>query len=97
MWATFRPKTLSGARNCASSPSMTAPSGTNPGPGPEPSGSVACSPSSTELEERLGHRFVDRDLLTRALTHSRANPIVSNHGVEFLARPGLCHVHSQVF
>jgi len=36
------------------------------------------------LEERLGHRFADRDLLTRALTHSSANAIASNERLEFL-------------
>ncbi|MEJ0041358.1 MAG: signal peptidase I [Rhizomicrobium sp.] len=84
MWATFRPKTLSGARNCASSPSMTPPSGTNLGPGPERSASAGCSPSSTDLEDRLGHRFADPGLLKRALTHSSANAIVSNERLEFL-------------
>ena len=38
----------------------------------------------TELEDRLGHRFADRDLLTRALTHSSANAVVSNERQEFL-------------
>jgi ribonuclease III len=48
------------------------------------SGSAACSPSSPDLEERLGHRFSDRDLLRRALTHSSANAKVSNERLEFL-------------
>jgi ribonuclease-3 len=48
------------------------------------SASAACSPSSTDLEERLGHRFADRDLLRRALTHSSANAKVSNERLEFL-------------
>ena len=38
----------------------------------------------TELEERLGHRFADRALLTRALTHSSANAAESNERLEFL-------------
>ncbi len=36
------------------------------------------------MEARLGHRFADRDLLRRALTHSSANAIVSNERLEFL-------------
>jgi ribonuclease III len=36
------------------------------------------------LEERLGHRFTDRALLTRALTHSSANAVISNERLEFL-------------
>jgi ribonuclease-3 len=48
------------------------------------SATAACSPSSTDLEERLGHRFADRDLLKRALTHSSANAKVSNERLEFL-------------
>lgn len=47
------------------------------------------APSSTnlrfaELEQRLGHRFADRQLLGRALTHSSANVLASNERLEFL-------------
>src|ERR1700761_1166839 len=84
MWATFRLPTLWARPNSASSRSMTQPFGTNPGHGPAQSGSAACSPSSPELEERLGHRFADRDLLRRALTHSSADAKVSNERLEFL-------------
>jgi ribonuclease-3 len=41
-------------------------------------------PPLTPLEERLGHRFTDRALLTRALTHSSANALASNERLEFL-------------
>jgi ribonuclease-3 len=44
----------------------------------------ACSPSSTDLEARLGHVFSDRELLRRALTHSSANAAGSNERLEFL-------------
>lgn len=43
-----------------------------------------CSPASTDLEQRLGHRFRDRDLLKRALTHASANANRSNERLEFL-------------
>ncbi|MGZ5932440.1 MAG: ribonuclease III [Rhizomicrobium sp.] len=59
-------------------------SGTNPGPGPAQSVSAACSPSSTDLEARLGHVFRDRDLLRRALTHSSSSTAASNERLEFL-------------
>jgi len=39
---------------------------------------------STDLEERLGHRFHDPELLRRALTHSSADAIISNERLEFL-------------
>src|ERR1700712_1307059 len=84
MWATFPPKTLWARPNCDSSPSMTAQPGTNPGHGPARSASAACSPSSTDLEERLGHAFADPALLKRALTHSSANSVISNERLEFL-------------
>src|SRR5579863_8978489 len=45
---------------------------------------TGCSPGSTDLEARLGHRFRDRDLLKRALTHASANAIRSNERLEFL-------------
>ena len=48
------------------------------------SATAACSPSSSDLEERLGHKFADRDLLRRALTHSSANAKVSNERLEFV-------------
>ncbi|MBV9542645.1 MAG: ribonuclease III [Alphaproteobacteria bacterium] len=63
---------------------MQASSGTNPGPGPAVSATAGCSPSSTDLEERLGHHFANRDLLKRALTHSSANAHASNERLEFL-------------
>jgi len=63
---------------------MKARSGTNPGHGPAQSDSAACSPSSTDLEARLGHVFKDRELLKRALTHSSANASASNERLEFL-------------
>jgi ribonuclease-3 len=63
---------------------MTQRSGTNPGHGPAQSASAVCSPSSTDLETRLGHVFKDRDLLKRALTHSSANAQASNERLEFL-------------
>lgn len=56
----------------------------NLGLGPVVSASAACSPSSSDLEERLGHKFADRDLLKRALTHSSANAKVSNERLEFV-------------
>src|SRR5579862_7398257 len=80
----FRQKISSAARSCASSRSMTASSGTNLGPGPVVSATAACSPSSSDLEERLGHKFADRDLLKRALTHSSANAKKSNERLEFV-------------
>jgi ribonuclease-3 len=40
--------------------------------------------SDLELEEALGHRFADRALLTRALTHSSKGPERSNERLEFL-------------
>jgi ribonuclease III len=36
------------------------------------------------LEEKLGHRFSDRALLERALTHASATPVLSNERLEFL-------------
>lgn len=45
---------------------------------------TGCSPGSTDLEQRLGHRFRDRDLLKRALTHASANAARSNERLEFL-------------
>jgi ribonuclease III len=36
------------------------------------------------LEEKLGHRFSDRELLRRALTHASAAPALSNERLEFL-------------
>ena len=36
------------------------------------------------LEEKLGHRFSDRALLERALTHASATPSLSNERLEFL-------------
>ena len=36
------------------------------------------------LEEKLGYRFSDRDLLKRALTHASAAPVLSNERLEFL-------------
>jgi ribonuclease-3 len=36
-----------------------------------------------DLEERLGHRFADKSLLERALTHSSANAHASNERLEF--------------
>jgi ribonuclease-3 len=38
----------------------------------------------SDLESRLGHTFKNRDLLTRALTHSSANTVASNERLEFL-------------
>ena len=38
----------------------------------------------SELEEKLGHRFSDPDLLKRALTHSSAHAVLSNERLEFL-------------
>jgi len=38
----------------------------------------------SDLESRLGYTFKDRDLLTRALTHSSANTAASNERLEFL-------------
>jgi ribonuclease III len=63
---------------------MKAQSGTNPGLGPAQSDSAACSPSSTDLQARLGHVFTDVELLKRALTHSSANASNSNERLEFL-------------
>jgi ribonuclease-3 len=37
-----------------------------------------------ELEEKLGHRFQDRQLLARALTHASASSSFSNERLEFL-------------
>lgn len=37
-----------------------------------------------EIEEKLGHRFRDRQLLARALTHASANSRFSNERLEFL-------------
>jgi ribonuclease-3 len=45
---------------------------------------TGCSPESTDLEDRLGHRFRNRDLLKRALTHASANANRSNERLEFL-------------
>lgn len=36
------------------------------------------------LEEKLGYRFSDRELLKRALTHASATPALSNERLEFL-------------
>ncbi len=36
------------------------------------------------LEEKLGHRFSDRELLKRALTHASATATLSNERLEFL-------------
>ena len=38
----------------------------------------------SDLESRLGYTFKNRDLLTRALTHSSANATASNERLEFL-------------
>jgi len=38
----------------------------------------------TDLEERLGHAFTDKKLLTRALTHASASVKESNERLEFL-------------
>jgi ribonuclease-3 len=43
-----------------------------------------CSPESSDFEARLGHRFRNRDLLKRALTHASANASRSNERLEFL-------------
>ncbi len=43
-----------------------------------------CSPESTDLEGRLGHRFKDPELLKRALTHASAHASLSNERLEFL-------------
>ena len=45
---------------------------------------TGCSPESTDLEGRLGHKFRNRDLLKRALTHASANANRSNERLEFL-------------
>jgi ribonuclease-3 len=45
---------------------------------------TGCSPESTDFEARLGHKFRDRDLLKRALTHASANATRSNERLEFL-------------
>lgn len=45
---------------------------------------TGCSPGSTDLEARLGHRFRDRKLLKRALTHASADAVNSNERLEFL-------------
>jgi ribonuclease-3 len=37
-----------------------------------------------EIEEKLGHRFRDRQLLARALTHASASSRLSNERLEFL-------------
>ena len=37
-----------------------------------------------QLEEKLGHRFTDRELLQRALTHASATATQSNERLEFL-------------
>lgn len=47
-------------------------------------GSTGCSPESNDLESRLGHRFRNRELLKRALTHASANASWSNERLEFL-------------
>ena len=36
------------------------------------------------LEDKLGHRFSDRELLKRALTHASATATLSNERLEFL-------------
>jgi len=36
------------------------------------------------LEQKLGHRFSDPELLQRALTHASANAARSNERLEFL-------------
>lgn len=46
--------------------------------------STGCSPESTDLQARLGHRFRNRELLKRALTHASANASWSNERLEFL-------------
>ncbi len=46
--------------------------------------STGCLPGSTDFEARLGHRFRDRELLSRALTHASANANRSNERLEFL-------------
>jgi ribonuclease-3 len=45
---------------------------------------TGCSPESTDLEARLGHKFRNRELLERALTHASANPVLSYERLEFL-------------
>jgi ribonuclease-3 len=45
---------------------------------------TGCSPESTDLEGRLGHRFRNRDLLKRALTHASASANRSYERLEFL-------------
>jgi ribonuclease-3 len=54
------------------------------GGGRRQSGGSASSAVSTELEERLGHLFSDKKLLTRALTHASASGPNSNERLEFL-------------
>jgi ribonuclease-3 len=63
---------------------MAARSGGNSGNGRGPSATAGCSPSSTELEQRLGYTFKDRGLLERALTHASASAQASNERLEFL-------------
>lgn len=41
-------------------------------------------PDFAELEEALGHRFADKDLLKRALTHASIGRASSNERLEFL-------------
>src|SRR6476646_9103333 len=68
---------------------MAAHIGGKSGNGRGRSAMTGSAPSSTnlrfaELEQRLGHRFADRQLLARALTHSSANVLASNERLEFL-------------
>jgi ribonuclease III len=54
------------------------------GSGRRPSAGAVSSAPSTELEERLGHLFNDKKLLTRSLTHASASGPGSNERLEFL-------------
>jgi ribonuclease-3 len=45
---------------------------------------AASPPSSADLEARLGHRFAEPALLTRALTHASRSSVLSNERLEFL-------------
>src|SRR5258706_2250892 len=84
----FRSRILSAKRKSSFSRPMAARTSGKSGNGPSPSDMAGSPRSSTRLdlgalEERLGHRFRNHDLLKLALSHASIGP-ASNERLEFL-------------
>src|SRR5438309_389050 len=84
----FRSRISSAKRKSSFSPPMAARTSGKSGNGPSPSVTAGSAKSSTELdlaalEDQLGHRFKDRQLLSLALSHASIGA-ASNERLEFL-------------